>query len=138
MGTQQECLNRQDLLVALEKGWKHYLPLLAQLPEEEQARYAHEQGFSRVQDVLVHILAWWERTMQRSSRLLNGQSVPDSEANDLDDFNAEVVARYQQWTRPAVEAKFAATLAELERFIDDLPEEGLENDWIHPRMASLS
>jgi len=40
--------HRQDLLAALEQGWKQYLSQLHELREEEQVLYAQEQGFSRV------------------------------------------------------------------------------------------
>jgi hypothetical protein len=125
----QQQFSRQDLLAALEMGWKHYLPRLKELSEEEQARYAQKQGFSRIQDVLVHIFGWWERSMERTSRILNGDPVP--RANDMDEFNAGVVAHYQQWTREAVETKFATTLTAFEHFLKALPETALENERIH-------
>jgi hypothetical protein len=91
MSSEKQQFSRQDLLTALEKGWKHYLSGLNELAEEEQARYAQEQGFSCLQDVLVHIFGWWELSMQRSFQVLSGHSVPI--ADDMDEFNAEVVAR---------------------------------------------
>jgi hypothetical protein len=129
MSSEKQQFSRQDLLAALEKGWKHYLSRLKELSEEEQARYAQKQGFSRIQDVLVHIFGWWELSMQRSFQVLSGHSVPI--ANDMDEINAELVARYQQWTREAVEAKFATTLTAFEHFLMDLPETALENEHIH-------
>ncbi len=129
MSSDEQRFSRQDLLAALEKGWKQHLQRLAELSEEEQARYTREQGFSRVQDILVHIFAWWEQTMQRSLRLSSGQPVPP--ADDMDEFNAKVVVQYQQWTRAAVEAKFAKTLSALEHFLIDLSETTLENERIH-------
>ncbi|MBE3558247.1 MAG: hypothetical protein IMW89_03370 [Ktedonobacteraceae bacterium] len=67
--------------------------------------------------------------MQRSTRLLNGQSVLDANI-DIDDFNASAVAHYQAWEKAVIEEKFATTLSALERFIRDLPESALENEWI--------
>ena len=129
MSSEKQQFSRQDLLTALEKGWKHYLSRLKELSEEEQARYAQEQGFARLQDVLIHIFGWWELSMQRSFQVLSGHSVPI--ADDMDEFNAEVVARSQEWTREAVEAKFASTLTVFEDFLRDLPETALENEHIH-------
>jgi hypothetical protein len=71
MPSEQQHFSRQELLAALEHGWKKYLPRLVKFSEEEQTRFAQEQGFSRVQDLLVHIFAWWERSMQRTSWLLS-------------------------------------------------------------------
>ncbi len=104
---------------------------LAELSEEEQTRYAHEQGFARVQDVLVHIFAWWERFMQWTPTLLSGHPAPPV---NVDELNAEAVAHYQQWTRAAVEEKFTATLTAFERFLLDLPETALEHERLYLRL----
>lgn len=128
MLSENQQFSHQDLLTAVEQGWKHYLSRLDALSEEEQALYAQQQGFSRIQDVLVHILAWWERSMQRSVRIMSGQTVP--RADDMDEFNAEVIKQYQNWTREAVEEKFTTTLTEFERFLRELPETALENERI--------
>ncbi len=127
MVSEKQHFSRQDLLAALEKGWKHYLPQLKELPEEEQARYAQEQGFSCVEDVLVHIFVWWEHSMQRTPLVVSGQSVPPT---DVDVFNAEIVERYRQWTREAVEEKFAEVLITFEKFLIEVPEVALENERI--------
>lgn len=129
MQAEEQRFTRQDLLSALDKGWKHYLPRLALLTEVELARYAREQGFERIEDVLAHIFAWWERTMERTNRLLSGQAVPP--ANDMDEFNAGVVKRYQSWSSPAIEEHFAAALMDFEQFLKDVPEAAFTNERIH-------
>ncbi|HEY7358233.1 MAG TPA: ClbS/DfsB family four-helix bundle protein [Ktedonobacterales bacterium] len=141
MSSEQQRYSRQDLLAALEQGWKPYLSQLASMPEDEQTRCANQQGFARVQDVLAHIFAWWELSMQRTTRVLTGPPVirPEDHAlfpESIDDFNAETIARYQSWTRAAVEEKFAATLLALERFLLDLPETALEDERIQRWMRS--
>lgn len=141
MSSEDQRFSRQELLAVLEQGWKQYLPELAELSEEEQIRYAQEQGFDRVQDMLVHIFAWWERSMQRSIRLLYGPPTLDASAHALfsqtiDEFNAEAMERYQQWNRAAVEAQFATTLAALEEFLLHLPESALEDERLQRWMRS--
>jgi hypothetical protein len=138
---QQRQFSRQELLASLEQGWKRYLSQLTSLSEEEQTRYARQQGFSRMQDVLAHILAWWELSMQRITRVLTGPPVirPEDHAlfpESMDDFNAEVIARYQPWSRAAVEEKFAATLLALEQLLQNLPETALEDERIQRWMRS--
>ncbi len=124
---------RQEFLAALEQGWKHYLPRLRALPEEAQARYAQAQGFARVEDVLAHIFAWWDRSLQRSRALLEHPAVIPPEvhalfAQSIDEFNAESLARYQSWDRAAIEAQFTATLQTLEGFLKEVPENELEDE----------
>ncbi|GEM_PF-641293 len=138
MSVEERHFSRQDLLAALEQGWKQYLPRLAALSEDEQARYAEGQGYARVQDVLVHIFAWWERSIRRSRRLVSGPPVlmPEEERalfpdQTIDEFNAEVVVRHQSWTRAAVETHFVAALAALEQLLRDLPETALEDERLH-------
>jgi hypothetical protein len=137
MPSEEQRYTRQDLLTALEKGWKQYLPHMAALPPDEQARYAQEQGYARIEDVVAHILAWWELSMQHTREVLSGKYLPI--ANDMDDFNARVVVQYQGWTLTAIEEKFATTLTTFEHFLRDLPESAFENDriqlWL--RMESI-
>ncbi len=141
MSAEQQHYTRQQLLDALDQGWKLYLARLAALPEETQAQYAQQQGFARVQDVLAHILGWWDLSMRRTDRVLTGP--PDIRPEDhalfpesMDAFNAETIARYQEWTRAAVEETFAATLAALEQTLLNLPEHALEDERIQRWMRS--
>ncbi len=127
MISENQHYSRQDLLAALEQGWHQYLSRLHEVSEKEQILYAQAQGFARVEDVLVHIVAWWERSMQRSFMILNGHQVPRS---DVDAFNTEVVESYQQWTREAIEETFATVLTTFERFLKELPETAFENERI--------
>jgi len=128
MSSEKPHLRRQDLLAALEQGWKHYLSEVNVLSEEEEARYAQEQGFSRLQDVLAHIFGWWDLSMRRSFQVLSGHAVPIED--DMDALNAEMVAHAQQWTREAVEATFTTTLIAFEHFLMNLPEAAFENEHI--------
>src|ERR1700730_10772564 len=101
MSAEEPQYSRQELVAALERGWKQYLPQLNALSEDEQTRYAQQQGYARVQDVLAHIFSWWERSMQRAQIVLSGQPLPLGA--EIDEFNAEVVARYQEWTHADIE-----------------------------------
>jgi hypothetical protein len=135
MPSEERRFSGQEFLAALEKGWKHYLSQLAELSEEEQNHFAQEQGFLRIQDLLVHIFAWWERSMQRTTWLLSNPPLPPTQGHPLfgksmDEWNAEAIARYQHWTRDDVEAKFTTTLAALEAFLQDLPEAAFEQERI--------
>lgn len=141
MSADAQRFSRQNLLTALEQGWKQYLPGLAALSEEEQARFAQAQGFARVQDMLVHIFSWWERSMQRSIRLLNGPPEIDASAHALfaqtiDEFNADVISRCQGWSRAAVEEQFLSMLAALEDYIGQLSDAALEDERIQRWMRS--
>lgn len=53
---------------------------------------------------------------------------------DMDEFNADVIAQHEQWSRAAVEEKFVTTLAAFEGFLFDLPESALEHERIQTWM----
>ena len=79
--------------------------------------------------------------MQRSIRLLKGPSETDASAHALfaqtiDEFNADVIARYQQWSRAAVEEQFLTSLAALEAYIAHLSDAALEDERIQRWMRS--
>lgn len=134
MSLQQQSLSRQDLLIALEKGWKQFLPQMAALSAEEQELYTQQQGFARIEDVLVHTFAWWEYAMPRARDLLRGLQAPGpKDSSDINRFNDEAIAHYQHWTRSAVEEQFTTTFTAFERFIQDLPEAAFE----HPQVSFL-
>lgn len=131
----EQRFSRQELLAALGQDWKHYLPQITKLSEEEQTRFAQEQGYTRIQDLLVHIFTWWERSMQRTSWLLSNPPLPPAQAHPLfgksiDEWNAEAIAHYHHWTQADVEAQFATTLEALERFLKDLPEAAFDQERI--------
>lgn len=128
MSPEEQRLSREDLLTALEKGWRQYLPKLRELREQEQARYAHEQGFARIQDVIAHIFGWWELSMQRTLQILSGHKVP---VRDTDEITLEIVERYQHWTRLAIEERFSAALTAFEQFLRDVPEKAFEHERIY-------
>ncbi len=141
MSAPEHRYSRRDFLAALEQGWKHYLPRLRALPEGAQAQYAQTQGFARIEDVLAHIFAWWERSLERARRLLEHPAVIPPEvhalfAQTIDEFNAASVARYQSWDRAAIEERFTATLKTLEDFLRQVPENELENEHLHRWMRA--
>jgi hypothetical protein len=62
-------LDRGELLRALEEGWGRYLADLRRLSPTQQAAFTRLQGFPRLADLLAHLCAWWERTLQVVSAL---------------------------------------------------------------------
>ena len=55
---------RRDLLESLDTIWIEYPRRLQQLPDDEQMRFAQQQGYARPQDLLAHLGAWMEETLR--------------------------------------------------------------------------
>ena len=116
---------REALRAAMDDIWGQYLPALARLPEAEQTRYANQQGYARVQDLLAHINAWAEETLRVMPYLLRNEPAPRDYAND-DEFNARAVEHCKDWTRAQVEAEFERLRVALAELIASLPDEAFE------------
>ena len=57
-------LTRHDLLEWLDTPWAQYPQRLQELPDDEQVRFAQQQGYAHPQDLLAHLGAWMEETLR--------------------------------------------------------------------------
>jgi len=106
----------------LQREWGDYAGRFAALNTEQQAAFLQKQGFARFQDLLAHIIAWWEQGMA----VIEGSSAEDpGEVNDIDGFNASAVERYGELPEAAVLAKCDSTRLTLANLMDMLPDEVL-------------
>ncbi|HEY4720358.1 MAG TPA: hypothetical protein VII92_00815, partial [Anaerolineae bacterium] len=112
---------RTELLIAMENIWGRYVPLLAQLPADEQTQFARQQGYNRSQDLLAHIAAWMEETVRVAPYLLRDERPPSDYTNDAE-FNARAVERCCAWTRVQVETEYEKQRQALTQLIASLPD----------------
>src|SRR6266511_3426964 len=127
--TQQ--LTRAELLTGLRDGWGAFLPAIARLTEGQQAAFARLQGFPHVQDLLAHICAWWERTLEVVPAIAGG-GTPARDCPDVDAFNERAVARYESCTRAQLESEFERLRGAVAGLIAGLPSGAIENTVVYP------
>ena len=116
---------RAELLDTMEEIWGRYIPLLAQLPDDEQRQFALRQGYNRPQDLLTHIAAWMEETVRVAPYLLRDERPPRDYANDAE-FNARAVEHCRAWSRAQIEAEFEKQRQALIQLLASWPDEALQ------------
>lgn len=114
--------------------WHGYIPRFQSLSTDEQAGFLKAQGYASLHDILAHVTAWFEETLEiviaaveRTDRL--------SKRYDFDAFNAEAVTRARAWTDAEMFARFEEHRRKLVDFVQAYPEAVAENkrvrSWLH-------
>jgi len=101
-------ITKQRTLDYMEFEWGTYVERFLRLPEEEQDRRLKRMGFESFQDMLAHILAWWQEGL--GIILAIAQERPyERRKYDFNLFNAEAVAKYKTWKEDEFMAHFENT-----------------------------
>jgi hypothetical protein len=104
-----------------------YLAGLALIPAEEQARWAQGQGYARVQDLLAHLLAWYDEAARLVPGMLRGERTPFG-YESVDAFNAAAIERYRDHTRAQVEAEYVRARDAFDAMLAGLSPDAVENE----------
>jgi hypothetical protein len=98
-------ITRQRTLDYVNLEWGGYIERFRRLPRADQAKRVQAMGYESLRDVLAHILAWWDEGMVIIRATADGREVPRKKY-DFDVFNAEAVAKYQDWDEREFMAHF--------------------------------
>lgn len=118
--------DRAALLHALEADWGRYLAEIRRLSPTQQAAFARLQGFPHLSGLLVHLCAWWERTL-RVVAVMGGAAAPGSRTIP-GVVGAEAETRYRGRTQAALEAEFERLRVALAELVRALPERTLADE----------
>ncbi len=122
-------LDRAGLLHALEADWGRYLAALQCLSPTQQAAFARLQGFPHLSDLLAHLCAWWERTLQVVAAM-GGAAVPRP-CTPHGVVGTEAETRYRGRTSAELEAEFERLRQALAELIGALPERVLADERVY-------
>jgi hypothetical protein len=134
MAHQAQQLSQADLLDRLDSSWGRYLPTLRMLPEEDQAAVARAQGFDTIKDLIAHLCATFQRTLDLVPKLASG-STPEDATHDEVALSADALQRYRAQPLDQVMEAFDSLWAAVGGMIRDLPDEAYRNpmvyDWLY-------
>ena len=51
---------RSEFIDRLENSWQNIVERFDALSTDEQAAYLAQQGYTRLADLLAHVVAWWQ------------------------------------------------------------------------------
>jgi len=115
-------LTRHDLLEWLDTPWAQYPQRMQELPDDEQVRFAQQQGYAHPQDLLAHLGAWMEETLRVMPYLRRNEKPPRTYRNDAE-FNGLAVQRFADRSRAEVAAWYEQQRLALKQLIEQLSDE---------------
>jgi hypothetical protein len=115
-------LTRHDLTEWLDTTWAQYPQRLRELADDEQVRFAQQQGYARPQDLLAHLGAWMEEALRVMPYLRRDEKPPRTYRSDAE-FNAHAVQRFADRSHAEVEAWYEEQRTALKRLIEQLSDE---------------
>jgi hypothetical protein len=119
-------VTKQRTLDYMEYEWGTYVERLRFLPESEQIRRVNAMGYASLQDLLAHVLAWWQEGMSIISAIAEGRTY-ERKKYDFNAFNAEAVARYSSWDEDVFMAHFEEIRHKTIQELKAMGEAGFEN-----------
>ena len=122
-------VTQKQLLDILQNQWGKYLSDFRTLTSQEQTAFLEAQGYASFHDLLSHICAWWEETLVIINSILDNHEVKGREY-DIDQFNAEAVAKFATWSQDNLETHFENLCQSLIDLTYDLPDEALAHQRI--------
>ncbi len=125
-------LSRFLTLDTLENEWSNYVQKFDALENKDE--FLAKQGFERFEDILVHIIGWWEEGTKIVKAVLADPSFVYEEP-DTDKFNAELIARYKTIRSTELRNIFEGKRIELVNFVREIPESAFENKTIESWLA---
>ncbi len=125
-------LSRFLTLDTLENEWSSYIQKFDALENKDE--FLAKQGFDRFEDILAHIIGWWEEGTKIVKAMLTDPSFVYDEP-DTDKFNAELVARYKTISNTELRNIFEDKRLELVNFVREIPEDAFENKIIENWLA---
>lgn len=119
----------------LEYEWAAYISAYNLVSPERQAEWLKGQGFVRFQDILAHIIGWWEEGLYVIDKIKNDPEFKWEE-RDTDGFNAELVEKYSSWIEADVFAEFEKVRMNSLEFVKCLSDEDFRNPVIADQLSA--
>ena len=130
MAESHELQTRETLMEMLDTQWARYVPTIEALTEADQQRYAQQRGYASLKDLLAHITAWNQKTLEVVPILAQGERF-NRDWKDDDDFNARAVERVRNQTFEQAKEDFENTRTALAGMIAELPVDAINNPEVY-------
>jgi DNA-dependent RNA polymerase auxiliary subunit epsilon len=118
---------RKDILNVLQRDWATYVQRFHTLSAVAQSVFLVKQGYTRFADLLSHIIAWWEVGYHTIDKYLTDPR-HESQAFDVDAFNAEAVAKVSELEEQSVISSFEEMRSFLVEYVNELPDSAFDNE----------
>jgi hypothetical protein len=121
-------------LDTLEHEWSAFAAKFDASQKKEE--YLRKQALVRFEDMLAHVIAWWDEGVAAVQGALKDPSFVYAGPADTDAYNAEIVAKYQGMSAEELRALFEQKRLEMIELVRGLPESAFENPTIEEWLAA--
>ena len=128
-----DLISRSDVIDCLNNNWGSFVRQFQQLAPEAQKAYLQQQGYTRVGDLLAHVVAWWQEGSKTIQQLVVDPNMP-SPKYEVDAFNAAAVQGAAGRAEGELIQQFEAQREAMLALVDNLPEEALQGKRINKRL----
>ena len=126
-------LIREQYLAVIQDEWGAYVECFQALSPQAQAAFLAKQGYTRLADLLAHIIAWWEMGQRAIPALLSNPAFHEQDY-DVDAFNARAVERFSELDESTVLQAFKAQHAAMTDLVAHLPAAAFQDQRILDRL----
>jgi hypothetical protein len=126
-------LIREQLLASLHTDWGTFVERFQCLSPDAQAAYLQQQGYTRIADLLAHVIAWWREGLAAIPVMLSNPAYTSPD-QDVDQFNAQAVESFHNLDEMVVIAIFEDLRQQWLELAGGLPDEAFQNHQITDRL----
>jgi hypothetical protein len=119
-------LSRFLVVDMLENDWATYIEDFNNLDAEKKNEFLSKQGFENFQELLAHIIGWWEEGARIIAGILDSPGFT-WESLDTDAYNAELTQKYSAWSDNDLFEHYESVRKALLDLTADLPEDAFLN-----------
>jgi hypothetical protein len=119
-------LSRFLVVDMLENDWATYIEDFNNLDEEKKKEFLSKQGFENFQELLAHIIGWWEEGARIIAGILDSPGFT-WESLDTNAYNAELTQKYFTWSDDDLFEHYESVRKALLDLTADLPEDAFLN-----------
>jgi hypothetical protein len=126
-------LSRFLTLDTLENEWSTYIQRYDALENKDE--FLKKQGFRKFEDILAHIIGWWDEGAKIIRGVTNDPNFVYQEP-DTDKFNADLLVLYKITSAADIRRLFESKRHEMIDLVRDMPESAFENQVIENWLAA--
>ena len=123
----------KQILESLHIDWGTFVDRYQCLSPEAQAVYLQQQGYARFADLLAHVIAWWQEGLAVIPAMLSNLAYTSPD-HDVDQFNAQAVARLHDLDESAIVSIFVDLQQQWIDLVNGLPAEAFQDARIAQRL----
>lgn len=103
---------------------------------EKKDEYLKTQQLTRFEDMLAHVVAWWDEGVAAVQGALHDSDFVYNGPADTDSYNAQVILKYQSMNATDVRTLFEKKRLEMIALVRGLPENAFSNSTIEDWLAA--